>query len=194
MGPGKIGTGDDLFMNRVVLSLFNLVLISNFAFSLDVVTPWDGSACQDYHFSKKVIAYKDPSLFIGSLGLVLDDPQRGWENLMSENPVLTVLEGTVSLIKLGSPFEFKDFGLISRFYELVEPRLKLKVTPKKYLKDKMNESERPLVVAVRVCNSSPIDALGFVLLSDFNMALRQEPGLGGLPPSIYPNPVPNLNP
>ncbi len=179
-------------MKKLIPFFLVLFFLPSEAWPLDLTFDGERGSCQEFHLTKKMTVYKDPSLFVGRLGQLIEDPQRGWEDLMSDNPILTTLEGTVLLMKLGSPVEFKNFGLISKFYELVEPRLKLDNGKKTSSHSTQKPSKGPLVVPVRLCSSAYSDSLGFVLVSDFEKALKDDVPPGVLPPSIYPNPIPKL--
>jgi hypothetical protein len=176
--------------NLVLFCLLTMSLLQ--AHGAQVGSEFANSACEEFQLARELIIYKDPSLFIGSLGQMYNDPHQGWSELMSETPVLTSLQGTVYLMKLGEPTEFKNFGVISKLYELVEPRLKSHSEDKKSKASQALKSERPWVIPVKVCGASYGDSLGFVLVSDLKWAQHEERESGALPPSIYPNPVPNL--
>jgi hypothetical protein len=138
-------------------------------------------ACQEFVARHELKVFKDPTLFIPNLGLIQIDPKVGWYRLMQETPLLTVLSGRVSLMRLGEAREFKNFGAIARLYELAEPRLRL-VDPATSLQ------KTPVkIVPVQVCGSG---ALGFVLESDLKQAKENREASVGLPPSVYPNPIP----
>lgn len=168
--------------NGILLIFFSiLVSFSNGAYSVDIVSEFDRYSCQEFQLVKELRVYKDPSLFVGMLGQMYSDPHQGWKSLMDESPVLTALEGAVQLMKLGPPKELKHFGVISKFYEINEPKLKGPST-----------AARPKVIPVRICGPVYVDSLGFVLAADFEEALREDIIPGRLPPSVYPNPVPKL--
>jgi hypothetical protein len=139
-----------------------------------------GSSCQELTVKRELKVFKDPTLFLPNLGLIMADPKVGWYRLMQETPLLMVLTGRVKLTKLGEAREFKNFGVIARLYELAEPRLRL-VDPE--------VSKQPLVkiVPVQICGEG---VLGFVLESDLRLATEGLKAEKGLPPSIYPNPIP----
>ncbi len=157
-----------------------------------VVSELEHVACEEFRLSRELIIYKDPSLFIGNLGQMYNNPSQGWASLMNESPILTTVQGTIHLMKLGLPIEFKSFGVISKLYELVDPRFKLKIISPQNKIAKPLESLRPLVVPVKVCGQSYADSLGFIIVSDLDWAQEEDLQPGTLPPSIYPNPIPNL--
>lgn len=140
-----------------------------------------GESCQEFTIQRELKVFKDPTLFLPNLGLIMADPKVGWYRLMQENPLLMVLTGRVKLTRLGETREFKNFGAIARLYELAEPRLRL-VDPE--------APKQPLVkiVPVQVCGEG---VLGFVLESDLQKATQGLATTKGLPPSIYPNPIPD---
>ncbi len=152
-------------------------------------------SCEEYRLLRDLRVYKDPSLFLGALSLIERDPRMGWENLMRENPLMTTLRGSAQLILLGSAREFKNFGLIAKLYETVEPRLKLQAIPstevlptpsgpgKKVQKLKKTGAR---IVPVMICGDSDAyrNSLGFVLESDLKTAQLDPNGTAALPPSI----------
>ena len=101
--------------------------------AVQVVSDYEHASCQEFRLVKELRVYKDPSIFVGNLGQMYNDPHQGWASLMNENPVLTTLEGTIHLMKLGSPMEFKNYGVISRLYELADPRFKAKAKKRSLL-------------------------------------------------------------
>jgi len=157
-----------------------------------VVSELEHVACEEFRLSRELIIYKDPSLFIGNLGQMYNNPSQGWASLMNESPILTTVQGTIHLMKLGLPTEFKNFGVISKLYELVDPRFKLKIISPQNKIAKPLERFRPLVVPVKVCGQSYADSLGFIIVSALDWAQEEDLQPGTLPPSIYPNPIPNL--
>ncbi|MFM8313051.1 MAG: hypothetical protein ACKOA8_02090 [Deltaproteobacteria bacterium] len=178
-------------MKKVVI----FILVGLFQFpvvAVHVLSEFEHSLCEEVKLSSELRVYKDPSLFVGALGEMYNDPQQGWKSLMNETPVLTHLSGTVELMRLGVPAEFKNFGVISKLYELADSRFKV-IQPQGIKKDpKTKPRTGPLVIPVKVCGSSYGDSLGFVLLADFQRAQKQNIEEGTLPPSVYPNPVPVL--
>jgi hypothetical protein len=178
---------------KVKFAFLFLSLVLGFrGLAAQLVTEPGHSACEEYKLAKDLRVYKDPSLFIGSLGQMYNDPKQGWSSLMEESPVLTTLQGTVHLMKLGIPSEFKNFGVISRIYELADSSFKPRLTERGVSTSSSRERVRPLVVPVKVCGSTYGDSLGFVLISDLEKAQQEERDPGVLPPSVYPNPVPTL--
>lgn len=171
-----------------------ILLVPNlfFALAANVLSEFENSKCEEFRLSKEVVVYKDPSLFVGNLGEMFNDPHQGWKNLMAETPVLTTLQGTTYLMKLGNASEFKNFGVISKLYELADSRFIVRKNPPKNNKGQSFASKRPFVIPVKLCGSTYADSLGFVLLADFELAqLNPETERGVMPPSIYPNPIPS---
>lgn len=168
---------------RVFQVVLFLSLLAKPSFAAEVVGEKGGQAsCKPFTAHRELRVFKDPTLFLPSLSLILADPKVGWYRLMQENPLRASLRGPVSLRILGEAREFKNFGVIARIYELAEPRLRL--TEEKNAK--LGKSEK--IVPVQICGEG---ALGFVLESDLKRAAEQEEYIGeGLPPSVYPNPVP----
>lgn len=172
------------------LMALGLVLMGLVAHGANVLSEFENSQCEEFQLTKQLTVYKDPSLFVGSLGEILNDPHQGWKRLMAESPILTNLEGTVHLMKLGNASEFKNFGVISKLYELADSRF---VAHKQYFQfngKRASQRKRPLVIPIKICDSAYSDSLGFVLLSDFQEAQRVEIVPGTMPPSTYPNPIP----
>lgn len=158
--------------------------------ALQVASEYDHAACEEFQLAKELRVYKDPSIFVGNLGQMYNDPRQGWATLMNETPVLTTLEGTVHLMKLASASEFKNFGVISRLYEFADPRFKARDKSNAVLKGK--SAARPMVVPVKICGTSYSDSIGFVFLSDLDKAMQEERDPKVMPPSVYPNPIPIL--
>ena len=172
-----------------IIILMALTLVKG-ADSAQVVTGLDHTACEEFKLAKELKVYKDPSIFVGSLGQMYSDPHQGWSSLLNESPILTTLEGMVHLMKLSAPVEFKNFGMISRLYEFADPRFKMvnkKVDGKNERSDKY-----PLVVPIKICGTSYSDSLGFVFVSDLNKSIQEDLDPTVMPPSVYPNPVPSL--
>ncbi len=168
---------------KVVLGSLLFAFCGSLAFGAEVVGETGGQArCQPFTAKSELRVFKDPTLFLPSLSLILADPKVGWYRLMQENPLRAVLQGSTSLRILGEPREFKNFGVIARLYELAEPRLRL--SDVKQVKPGTSEK----IVPVQICGDG---GLGFVLESDLKRAaLDEEPHGEGLPPSVLPNPVP----
>lgn len=157
-----------------------------------VLSEFENSKCEEFQLSKPVIVFKDPSLFVGSLGEIWNDPHQGWKSLMSESPIVTTLEGNVRLMRLGSPSEFKSFGVISKLYELADSRFGAGSEYYQRPHTTLGKHKRPLIVPIKICDSAYSDSLGFVVLSDFQKAQSVEVAPGAMPPSVYPNPIPEL--
>jgi len=173
---------------KILLFLvFILGCLSQKVFSAQVLSEFENSKCEEFKLFRDLKVYKDPSLFIGNLGEMYNDPKQGWDGLMKETPILTTLQGTVYLMKLGGASEFRNFGIISKLYELADSRFVAKKSG-----NKSKTPIRPLVIPVKLCGFGYEDSLGFVLFTDFEKALFPEREEGALPPSIYPNPVPSL--
>ena len=179
-------------MNRLPIFLLVFFVLPLKTRGVQVLSELDFCACEEFRLTKGLRVYKDPSLFIGSLGQMYNDPQQGWQSLMNETPILTTLQGTVYLMKLGGPSEFKNFGIISKLYELVDPRLRDNSSLQSIKNSKPQKMGRALVVPIKICGPIYGDSLGFVLVSDFERSLKEEIRSGVLPPSIYPNPIPKL--
>jgi hypothetical protein len=160
---------------------------SQIGFSVQVLSEFENSKCEEFKLFRDLNVYKDPSLFIGNLGEMYNDPRQGWDGLMKETPILTTLQGTVYLMKLGGASEFRNFGMISKLYELADSRFVAKKSIQK-----SGIPVRPLVIPVKLCGFGYGDSLGYVLFTDFEKALIPDREEGSLPPSVYPNPVPNL--
>jgi len=180
-------------MKRIIFLCCVLTLSFLKAQGAQVISEFSHSSCEEFRLVRELTIYKDPSLFIGNLGQMYNDPHQGWTELMNETPVLTTLQGTVHLMKLGEPVEFKNFGIISKLYELVEPRLKPNKESKKSKSAHAFGKEITWIIPIKICGSAYGDSLGFVLISDLKWAQHEEREPGTLPPSIYPNPVPDLN-
>lgn len=168
------------------LVLIILILSSWEARAVDVVAEQGAhTVCEEFVAHKELRVFKDPTLFLPNLALIQADPKVGWYRLLQETPLLTsFLKGRVRLKRLGEPREFKNFGVIARFYELAEPRLRMREVGEGSL------TRAARIVPVQLCGQ---DNLGFVLESDLRRAsVDDETAGGGMPPSIYPNPVPEL--
>ncbi len=160
-----------------------LVLLAPFAYGVDVVTENGAADCETFVAHRELRVYKDPTLFLPNISQIMADPKVGWQRLMSERPLLNSFRGSVSLARLGKAREFKNFGMIARLYELAEPRLRMMGEDGKI---------RPSVkiVPVQICGQG---TLGFVLEEDLRRAaIDEDVELGNvMPPSVYPNPVPD---
>jgi hypothetical protein len=157
------------------------------AMAVQIVTENPNPACEELHLAKALKLYKDPTLFLSAVTTADTEP-----DAFGDSPLLTSLKGTVQLMRLGPPHEFRNFGAIAKVYELAEPKLR-GVTARKNEKDERVIAS-PLIVPVKVCgdNQPYSDTLGFVLLSDLRDAQVEDYEPGSLPPSTYPNPIPSL--
>ncbi len=187
-----------LFIGILAFSLFGWTAPSHALLApIEIVTEQGHSAsCEEYQLYHDLRVYKDPSLFLGNMSMILKNPRLGWENLMRENPLMTTLQGSAQIIRLGPPREFKNFGLIARLYETVEPRLKLQeiesvesVPSRDGRRSKQELKKKKagaLIVPVMICGDSDAyrNALGFVLESDFKAAQQDKLGVTSLPPSV----------
>jgi hypothetical protein len=175
-----------------IVIVFGIILISlcRSVWAAQVLSEFEDSKCEEFKLSKPLVVYKDPSLFVGALGEFYNDPQQGWKSLVAETPVLTTLEGTVYLMKLGVASEFRNFGVISKLYELVDSRFTAKKTTAKSKTGRKEIIKRPLVMPIKICGSAYSDSLGFVLWADFQEAQVFETESGAMPPSVFPNPIP----
>lgn len=169
----------------VLFGLFLLFALPSFAESVDIVSDMDEVFCEEYLFHKELRVYKDPSLFMELLNDILDNPKLGWKRLLSENPLLTSLQGTTFLMRLGLPRPFKGFGEIAALYEMADPRFKKEVA------ESPQKVPVPNVVPVRVCGlgSAYSETLGFVIESDLEDAQIEEKKNGRRPPTTLGNPI-----
>ncbi len=155
-------------------------------------------SCEEFRISRELRIYKDPSLFMGSLSLIYQDPVVGWEKLMGENPLLTTLRGTAQLLRLGPPTEFKNFGFIAKLYESVEPKLRLQeIIPRaiemkhgpsvKIKPERAKKYSAAQIVPVMLCGDSDAyrNTMGFVLQSDLTASQLDANGGNILPPSVH---------
>ena len=176
---------------KVALALgLIFISLSRSVWATQVLSEFEDSKCEEFQLSKPLVVYKDPSLFVGALGEFYNDPQQGWKSLVAETPVLTTLQGTVYLMKLGVASEFRNFGVISKLYELVDSRFTEKKTIAKSKAGRKETVKRPLVMPIKICGSAYSDSLGFVLWADFQEAQVFETESGSMPPSVFPNPIP----
>lgn len=183
---------------RATFGLFLLFgVFTSQAFSaIEIITERDTSpACEEFRLNRDIRIYKDPSLFLESLSLVLRDPIVGWEKMMRENPLLTTLRGTAQIVRLGPARDFKNFGLVARLYESVEPRLKLQEVPAPEQQKKdgrrghtsaRKQFSAARIVPVMLCGDTDAyrNTLGFILQSDLNAAQLDATGNVALPPSV----------
>lgn len=184
--------------NQVKAFSFIAVLLSFWlgtaAFAVEVVTE-RGATCEEYRLNRDLPVYKDPTLFLSALKEAGGDREAAWNTLMSESPLITTVKGKVSFMRLGPDQSFKNFGVISRLYELYDPRLKVKVQTEKSATGAKAQTKEttPLIVPVMFCGSGDAysDTLGFVLLKDLQEAQKaRAEAKAGLPPSTFPNPIP----
>jgi len=154
------------------------------AYAVEIVTENPHPACEELHLSKSLKLYKDPTLFVSQAARADEEP-----GALNDSPLLTTLTGTIQLMRLGPPQEFRHFGALAKVYELEEPRLRSKRE-----KGGGGLESSPLIVPIKVCGDAQpyTDTLGFVLLSDLreSQAEQYEPGM--LPPSTVGNPIPTL--
>lgn len=168
---------------------FSLVLLAaalpSRGFGYQIVTEGSNVACEEMRLSKELKIFKDPTLFLSTLSLIYQDPVAGWDMLMRENPLLTTVKGVVQLMRLGPTREFRNFGAVAKLYEAAEPRLKVASGAL---------GKHAPIVPIMLCGDKDayINSLGFVLEADLKSALSSSENGAGLPPSIYPNPVPKL--
>ncbi len=168
--------------------LLGILLIWTYAGTYAVQIEADASRarCRQFHLHQELPIYKDPSLFVGKLSQIYQDPQTGWEELMNENPLLTKMHGDVMLMIIGEPRKFENFGPIAKLYEVADPQFRHRKT---------GQSKSPEIVSVKACGGSSDaynDTIGFVSFEDLKQAQKKENVSNQLPPSVYPNPVPKL--
>jgi hypothetical protein len=166
------------------LGVVFLLAFAPYVFGVDVVTENGAADCEVFVAHRELRIFKDPTLFLPNISQIMADPKEGWKRLMAERPLLNSFKGSVSLARLGKAREFRNFGVIARLYELVEPRLRLV--------DEVTGRRLPSVkiVPVQICGQG---TLGFVLEEDLRRAqIDEDVELGNvLPPSVYPNPIPD---
>lgn len=169
-----------------------LLFFPAFLFGTQIIVENSHAFCEEINLKRELKIYKDPSLFLPNLSLIYSNPRKGWKELLNENPLLTSLNGSVHLMRLGPPREFKNFGAIARLYELSEPRFKPKF---KENEKQEREIKNQVIVPIKICGvSDPYsDSLGFVLVSDLNLAQTSEDSENAvLPTSTLGNPIPKL--
>ena len=144
---------------------------------VEVVGARDAEPCRSPYFYQPLAIYRDPSLFLGAFASYVADPRRGIDELYKERPLLTRVTGSVALRVLKGEHTFKSFPIIQQMYGDVDARFLA--------------AEAPTILFVVLCGDhNPYrDTLGFVLKADLERAQRPA---GGFPPSIEPNPVPQL--
>jgi hypothetical protein len=178
--------------NAVVGALLMILFSSSrataaIATPAQIVTDGDRASCELVQAHKDLRIFKDPSLFLPMLALLYRDPATGWKELQRENPLLTTVRGPVYLMRLGGPTGFKNYGAIARFYEAIEPRLRMQPQEGGFT------GPTP-IVPVLLCGESDAyrNSMGFVIASDLRNVQQEDQREGGLPPSVYPNPIPKL--
>jgi hypothetical protein len=182
---------------KVFLTAF-LFLSTQFGFAAQIVTEAQHTHCEELQLFKDLKIYKDPTLFLPVLSQIYVDPANGWDLLMNESPLLTTLRGTIHVMRLGSPQEFKSFGGISRLYELADSQFVPKPTPSPEPKKKLSPKDveelkrGPLIVPIKICSEAYAETLGFVLETDLKTAQVDEREEATLPPSTRTNPIPKL--
>lgn len=165
---------------------------------VQIVTGGDKTVCEEVQVKRELRIFKDPSLFLPILNQLYLDPVSGWKELMRENPLLTTVQGTVYLMRLGPPTAFRNYGAIARLYESVDARLRMR--PQRdaaapVLEGKSVGFRGPTpIVSVMLCgdNDAYKNTMGFVIASDLSFVQQEEEGKRGMPPSVYPNPIPRL--
>ncbi len=147
----------------------------------------DFGVCRDFTILRPLTIYKEPTQFLVQLNRISMDPVGGMKDLLeTESPILSTVSGLVKL-KVGRPEVYKNFGQISKLYELAEPRLK--VDPEATAGD-----GNAYIRMLQVCRTGEV---GFVLEQDLETAQRALAGASGkyhLPPSTRANEVPTLPP
>jgi len=174
------------------------VLVPQSVSGVQIVTENQTTYCEEIHLSKLLNVYKDPTLFMGDLALITTDPQLGWERLMEENPLLTRLQGTVHLMRLGPPRYFRNFGSVARYYDAAEPHFRMSPTAQ----TPAVEPQNPLVdassqiVPIQICGGSSdaySETLGFVVTADLDAGLPEGES-HATRPSTLGNPIPKIPP
>ncbi len=171
-----------------------LAMSASPAFATNVVSEETGT-CDEIPLSSDLPVYKDPTLFLSSLKRDHGPRESKLDAMLSESPLLTTVRGRVSFMRLGPDQPFKNFSSIAKLYELTDPHLKVRTEEAKGKANKKDNS--PLIMPIMFCNPSDAyaDTMGFVLVDDLKEAMRaRNVKQGGLPPSTYPNPIPNWKP
>lgn len=173
--------------------LIALVFGALSARAVEIITENPNVTCEEYHLSRELKIYKDPTLFRSDLSpRDADDPS------LADSLVLTTVSGTIQLMRLGPPREFAGFGPIVKLHELAKLKLhggRKKSEPRLTKSSPVPDEISPLIIPIKVCgapNDPYLDTLGFVLVSDLRDAQLEEYEPGTLPPSTYPNPIPSL--
>jgi hypothetical protein len=178
-------------MMRWVLAI---LVFSYAAFSAQVISEKQRSTCEEFLLMRELKIYKDPTLFLPNLSLIYSHPRLGWESLMNESPLLTTLKGTVHFMILGEPQEFRNFGAISKVYELADskfiPRPTATPVPPTRKGAHASLTQGPNIIPIKICGDSYGDTLGFVLESDLKIAQTDERDGTVLPPSTRKNAIP----
>ena len=170
-------------------------LMQSSIYATQVVADGESLRCQEYRLHQEVRLYKDPSLFLPQLSQIYADPVAGWDELMKENPLVMTIRGSVQLMKLGPEREFKNFGPISRIYELVDPRFRVQKPGLTNLPktSKKNPDVNAMILPIKICSQDSYnDTMGFVLSSELKRAQMESEDKVSLPPSGHPNPIPKL--
>ena len=172
-----------------------LVLSSVPSLGADLVVDDDAKeaplVCEEIPLRRELKVFKDPSLFLPAVALLFVDPAMGWKRLREEPPLLSTFAGSIELMRIGRPTEFKSFisiPAVARMYEREEPKLVSPTAQKK-------NAPSPKIVRVKFCggpNDAYSDTLGFVLESDLKLAQVEERRASVLAPSVFPNPIPQL--
>jgi hypothetical protein len=164
---------------------FVFLLAALSAQAIEVVNEGNGK-CEEFSLNYDLPVYKDPTIFLSALKDRARERDMGLDSMATESPLLTTVTGKVSFMRLGPEQPFKNFGDIARLYELSDPRIRLRTKP--------GSTERaPLIVPVMFCGATAgaySDTLGFILLNDLREAQKLRSAKGSLPPSGYPNPIP----
>jgi len=161
--------------------------------SAAVVVSEELGRCEESSLNSDLPVYKDPTLFLSTLKVDLGRREANLNSMLSESPLLTTVRGRVSFMRLGPDQPFKNFSSIAKLYELTDPHLKLRTEQAQGTKGKDGQKNSPLIMPILFCNphDAYADTMGFILVDDLKEALRaRNVKKGSLPPSGYPNPVP----
>lgn len=137
--------------------------------------------CEEYPLTAELPVYRDPELFLSTMKEDYGDREANWKKRLKESPILTTVRGRVSFQRIGPDQPYKEFSYVSKLYGLHDPRPKGPVLGP------------PLMFPVLFCGASDAyaDTPGFILVDDLKRATRpSREAKGGLPPSTYPNPIP----
>lgn len=153
--------------------LLGLVLAPKADALTAVLRPGGEGVCKPFALQQELRVYKDASLFEESIQEVLEDMESPRRH---DNTLLTTLRGQVSLQILGKPHPIAS-GLAGMYG--LKPEF-----------DEKGEIQLPKIVPVQVCSTG---AFGFVVEKELQKALQEDTSKRvGLPPSTYPNPVPDF--